>query len=136
MQSTTTTNYRAKIATVAGDFLKKASAAITGGNFTTAEVLCESAGDLLATMRTKTVATPGRGRPRKAASAEAPAAPTKIAMNAIPQLLAEKFPDGATYEQIRQLAGWKPTAPPSNVQRLLVNKGKLTLENGVYRAAA
>lgn len=78
-----------------------------------------------------------RGRPPSVpgtATTSSPAA--KVAMQDIPRLLAEQYPAGATYEQIRKLAGWKDTAPASNVQRLLVRQGKLTLTDGIYRAPA
>jgi hypothetical protein len=136
MQSTTTTNYRTKIATVAGDFLKKASAAITGGNFATAEVLCESAGDLLATMRTNTV-SPGRGRPRKTVSVAAPG----TAKTETGAAIASRAADGAAEKMTDdQFASWLGTqAAPISRNVALATTGwssqRLNLRGGLLEKA-
>jgi hypothetical protein len=143
MQSTSTTNYRTRIATLAGDFLKKASTAITGGDFGTAQVLCESAGDLLAATRTKTVASTRRGRPRKPVTeseagkeAQAGNGAGEKAKPNLPAILAASGP--MTREQVLKATGWAPQAANLQLARLIRGTKKRGPEiyevDGLYRA--
>jgi len=85
-----------------------------------------------------------RGRPRKTegtdtrANRAAPAEGPTLAQ--LPGLIRERYPNGATPDEVIGLMGWKKGAPMSNIQRQLVAKGLLTKTgdraNTRYRAAA
>ncbi len=68
MQSITTTDYKAKLTTLFTDFCKKATTAVTGGNYAGAVALVDGARELVVALQGQP--TPRRaGRPRKQVAA-------------------------------------------------------------------
>jgi hypothetical protein len=85
---------------------------------------------------TRNPAVRRRGRPagsgaRSAAAGGEPAA-DKITLAQLPQAIAQRYPQiGASEAEIRQMLGWKATAPIGNVERL-VKQGLLSKTGDRY----
>ena len=104
-----------------------------------ASALCAEAEAFYEGGRTRNPGARPRGRPagsgtRSAATGGAPAA--KVTLAQLPGVIAQRFPaTGASDAEIRQILGWKATAPIGNVERL-VRQGLLIKTGDRYMAPA
>lgn len=146
MQTTTTAldELIGKFREFGSGLLRKGAVALTGGDDVRAEIMTTTSAELIAilpALHRSAKAPPSgdrqtrRGRPRKSQetiiqpAAEAGEIPKQV------RILAERFPGGAPWPELRAALGYKETAPSSSFTRRYVNTGLVTLENGVYRVA-
>jgi hypothetical protein len=122
------------------EFLTQVAAKITGGNRSEAIATIFATEQYVATelFGTAEPGSRGRGRPPKEETAAAIGSKqTKGGTSApplyqVPRLISQRYPAGATREQVMILAGWKTGGANANLARLR-KEGLVTVNEGIWR---